>query len=183
MEGSEATQSDLIVNLAGRTIPKVRRSKCIIDRKSDRIGIGRRGKLGGPGDGINGIVDYNGHTADDIIERAKAQYRDVYKKNYGVEFIDGKKTYPSDTWFRYVEDRRPVLFIYLIDISVTDDESNQRKQIDEFRNSMNGIPALGLAMGLPHNDKADPKSVIKYKTNKVGRFPDQEEIATEGEEI
>lgn len=183
MEGSEAAQSDLIVNLAGRSITKVRRCKCVIDRKSDRIGIGRRGKLGGPGDGINGIVDYNGHAAEDIIERAKARYREAYKANFGIEFTDGKKTYPSDTWFRYVEDRRPVLLVYLIDIGVTEDESNQQKQIDEFRYSMNGIPALGLAMGLPRNDKAALKSVTKYKVNKVYNWFDQEAIVAEGEEV
>ncbi len=182
MEGSETADPSLKVTLAGRSIPKVQRRNCIIDRDSDRLGIGRRGKLGGPGDGRTGIVDFDGSTADEIIEKAKSQFRAYYKKNHGVDFTEGK-TYPSDTWFKYVDKRRPILLIYLMDINVDEEESNQRKQVDEFRTAMNGIPALGLAMGIPRNDEAAIKSGTKYKANKVYNWFEQETILAEGEEV
>ena len=182
MEGSETADPKLIVSLAGRSIPKVQRRNCIIDRDSDRLGIGRRGKLGGPGDGRTGIVDFGGSTADEIIEKAKSQYRAYYKKNHGTDFTEGK-TYPSDTWFKYVDKRRPIILIYLMDINVDEEESNQRKQVDEFRAAMNGIPALGLAMGIPRNDEAAIKSGTRYKANKVYNWFEQETILAEGEEV
>lgn len=182
MEGADTTQPDLITNLAGREIPKVLRRNCIIDRESDRLGIGRRGKLGGPGDGRTGIVDFNGHSSEEILEKAKALYRTAYMKNHGIDFTDGK-TYPSDTWFKYVEDRRPIILVYLMDINVSEDDSNQKKQVDEFRKAMNGIPALGLAMGLPRNDEAALKSGTKYKANKIYNWFEQESILAEGDEV
>lgn len=182
MEGAETTDSALLVNVAGREIPKVQRNNCIIDKEADRLGIGQRGKLGGPGDGRTGIVDFDGVSADEILNKAKELYRAVYLEKNGVEFTK-EKTYPSDTWFRYVEKRRPLVLIYLMDINVADDESNQRKQVNEFRAAMNGIPALGLAMGLPRNDEASIKTGTRYKANKVYNWFEQEDILAEGEEV
>ena len=130
----------------------------------------------------SGIVDYNGHSAEEILEKAKTLYRAAYKKNHGIDFTDGK-TYPSDTWFKYVEDRRPIILVYLMDINVSEDESNQKKQVDEFRKAMNGIPALGLAMGLPRNDEAALKTGTKYKANKIYNWFEQESILAEGDEV
>ena len=126
-------------------------------------------------------MDFNGKTADEIIEKAKAEYRVVYKKKNGYEF-QSNRTYPSDTWFRYVEDRRPIILVYFIDVDVDPEESNQKKQVDEFRKSMNGIPALGLAMGLPRNEEAAYMTGTKYKANKVYNWFEQESILAEGEE-
>lgn len=181
MEGSDTTEPSLLVDIGGNKIPKVLRTNCIIDKDTDRLSIGQRGKLGGPGDGRTGIVDFNGKTADEIIEKAKAEYRVVYKKKNGYEF-QSNRTYPSDTWFRYVEDRRPIILVYFIDVDVDPEESNQKKQVDEFRKSMNGIPALGLAMGLPRNEEAAYMTGTKYKANKVYNWFEQESILAEGEE-
>ena len=182
MEGAETTNPALLVNVAGRKIPKVQRNNCIIDKEADRLGIGQRGKLGGPGDGRTGIVDFDGVSADEILNKAKELYRAAYLEKNGIEFTK-EKTYPSDTWFRYVEKRRPLVLIYLMDINVADDESNQRKQVNEFRAAMNGIPALGLAMGLPRNDEASIKTGTRYKANKVYNWFEQEDILAEGEEV
>lgn len=181
MEGKETTDNELVIDIAGRRIPKVRRLNCIIDKDTDRLGIGRRGKLGGPGDGKAGIVDRNGQSAEQIIENAKSEFRSDFIKKQGFDFSDGK-TYPSETWFRYVKDRNPILLIYLIDVDVDEEESNQKKQVDIFKHEMNGIPALGLAMGLPRNDEAARISGTKYKANKVYNWFDQEQILAEGEE-
>lgn len=182
MEGKQTDSEELTVNLCGRIIPKVIRTNCTIDRASDRLGIGQRGKLGGPSDGKTGIVAFDGSSAEAIIEEAKRLFREEYKKrNNGTEFTEDR-TYPSNTWFRFVEKRRPLLMIYLLDISLKPDEANQKKQVDEFRDAMGGIPAVGLAMGLPRNDDAAAIASTKYKANKVYNWFEQETILAESEE-
>lgn len=164
MEGSPTTESDKIVTLEGRSIPKVLRTNCILDKDTDRLGIGQRGKLGGPGDGRTGVIDFNGFEAEQIIENAKEKYRQEYKRAHGYEFTTGK-TYPSDTWFKFIKDRKPILLVYFIDVDVDAEESNQKKQINKFREEMNGIPAVGFALGLPQNEDAARISGTKYKNN------------------
>lgn len=182
MEGKETSDKQLVSNISGRLIPKVRRLNCIIDKDTDRLGIGRRGKLGGPGDGKAGIVERNGQPADQIIEKAKAGFREEFRKKQGYNFTEGK-TYPSETWFRYVKERNPLLLIYLIDVDVDEEENNQKKQVNAFKNDMNGIPALGLAMGFPRNDEASRITGTKFKANKVYNWFEQEQILSEGEEV
>lgn len=182
MEGSPTQDEKLLVNLHGNAIPKVLRKNCILDKDTDRLGIGQRGKLGGPGDGKTGIVDFNGFSAKDIVEKAKEQYRSEYKRVHGFEFTS-EKTYPSDTWFKFVKNRKPILLVYFIDVGIDNEESNQIKQINKFRDEMNGIPAVGFALGLPQNEDAARISGTRYKANKVYNWFEQEEILAEaGEE-
>ena len=48
---------------------------------------------------------------------------------------------------------------------------------------MNGIPAVGFALGLPQNEEAARISGTRYKANKVYNWFEQEEILAEaGEE-
>lgn len=42
--------------------------------------------------------------------------------------IDKTRVYPSETWFRFVEDRKPLLLIYLIDVGVAEENQKNRKQ-------------------------------------------------------
>ena len=142
-----------------------------------RLGIGQRGKLGGPGDGRTGIVGFDGSSADEILEEAKRLYRIDYERIKGVEFSDNR-TYPSRTWFAYVEKRRPLLLVYMMDVFT---DSDQKNRMDEFRAQMAGTPVVGFAMGLPRNDNA-AKSATKYKANKVYNWFEQDDILAESEE-
>lgn len=58
----------------------------MVDSVTDRLGVGRRGKLAGTLDGKAGIADFNGKTADEIINKAKDDYCVWYKKVNGIEF-------------------------------------------------------------------------------------------------
>lgn len=174
MEGKD---EENMVNLAGRKIPKVYRDHCKIDSETKRLGIGQRGKLGGPGDGRTGIVDFAGSSAETILEEAKRLYRIDYERDKKEPFTEGK-TYPSRTWFAYIEKRRPLLLVYLIDI---DADANQKPQVDRFKVQMNDIPIVGLALGLPRNDNA-AKHATKYKANKVYNWFEQDDILAESEE-
>lgn len=177
MEGKLTDDEALNVTLSGRKIPKVHRDHCIINYETKRLGIGQRGKLGGPGDGKTGIVEFEGSSADEILEEAKRLYRIDYERIKGVEFSDNR-TYPSRTWFAYVEKRRPLLLVYMMDVFT---DSDQKKRMDEFRAQMAGIPVVGFAMGLPKNDSAS-KSATKYKANKVYNWFEQDDILAESEE-
>ena len=136
---------DKVADVCGQKITCVERKTCIIDSELDRLSIGRKGKLGGPGDGLTGIVDFNGKTAEEIIENAKASFRKFYERKRST--FDKTRVYPSETWFRFVEDRKPLLLIYLIDVGAA--EENQKKQEAEFKAAMGNTPAVGLALGLP----------------------------------
>ena len=180
LEGANTSNSKSKINVAGREITKVLRH-CTIDSSAERINIGKRGKLGGPNDGLAGITDFGGESASSIIEKAKELYRIEYKEKNHIEFTKDK-TYPSNTWFKYIEKRRPILLIYLIDIIIEEDDRTQEKQIDKFMLDMNGIPSVGFALGLPRNDNAPQISSTKYKANKTYNWFEQADILDEGDE-
>lgn len=177
MEGKPTKDNSKLVNLSGRYIPKVHRDHCVINYDTERLGIGQRGKLGGPGDGMAGIVDFEGSSSEEILEEAKRLYRIEYEKSKGVEFSDNR-TYPSKTWFAYVEKRRPLLLIYMMDVFADND---QKKRMDEFRVQMEEMPVVGFAMGLPRNDQA-AKDAKKFKANKVYNWFEQDDILAESVE-
>ncbi len=181
IEGKQTSDPKMVVDICGRKINKVRRANCIIDKETNRLSIGRRGKLGGTSDGMIGIVDYGGSTAQEIIDEAQKSYREEYRKRNGVPFTS-EKTYPSRTWFTYVEKRRPLLIIYLIDVDCDSDEKTQKKQIEAFREEMEDVPAVGFAMGLPQNKEAPVSNGTKYKANKVYNWFEKDAILAEAEE-
>ena len=120
--------------------------------------------------------------AEEIIENAKASFRKFYEKEKGVPF-DKTRVYPSETWFRFVVDRKPLLLIYLIDVGVA--EENQKKQEAEFKAAMGNTPAVGRALGLPRNDEEAGLTSTRYKVNRVYNWFDREEmedILAEGRE-
>lgn len=168
---------DSVVDLFGRKIYKVKRNKCIFDHDTGRLSLGRRGKLGGPNDGIAGLSDFKNRSAIDILEEAKSKYRDEYKIKYQEEFTRDK-TYPSNTWFKYIEDRNPLLLIYFIDVFA----EGQKVQTDEFRKKMNGIPAIGFALGLPNTQNSSYIDSIRYKANRIYNYFDKDQILAEGVE-
>ena len=177
MDGSKGLDA-VKENICGREIYRVKRNTCNFEKDISRISLGTRGKLGGPSDGIAGLCNMNSKLATDILEKAKADYRSDYKiKNEGLEFTKDK-VYPSDTWFKYIKDRKPLLIIYFLDIT----SKTQIKQSDDFKDKMQGKPVVGFAVGLPKNDKAQMISKNKYKAHKMYNWFDNEEINKEGEE-
>ena len=73
--------------------------------------------------------------------------------------------------------------MYFIDVGIDNEECNQIRQIEKFREEMGKIPAVGFALGLPQNEDAAILSGTRYKANKVYNWFEQEEILAEaGEE-
>jgi len=175
------TAEDKSFDVLGRKIRGNVRSGCVIDHERDRLSIGAKGRLGGPADGIAGISDRDGNTAEEIIERAKTAYRADYQKKYGIPF-DEKKSYPSRTWFAYVEERNPLFIIYLIDARMAPDEQNQALQFERFYDAMGDTPVIGYGIGFPKNDNAAGLAGTKFKANKVYNWFDRDDVLAEGEE-
>lgn len=182
IEGKTQFGDGLKAEIGGKQICTVLRNFCKLDSQTDRLGVGRRGKLTGTSDGKAGIMDFNGRKADEIIQSAMDDFCALYKKENNGEEFDRSRSFPSDTWFRFVKDRKPVILIYLIEIGVDPDDSTQKKQIDEFRSKMGDVPAVGFAMGLPRNDAQMAISSTRYKANKVYNWFERDEIMAEGEE-
>lgn len=144
---------------------RVLRRNCRVDQVQDRLNIGNRGKLGGTSDGIAGIVDFNGKTAQRILEDAE--------KSFLSE--NSSKNFPSNTWFKYVKDRKPTLFVYFIDVE-------GENQIDLLRDELGEVPVTGFALGLPRNDEAAALSATRYRANKIYNWFERDEMDIGDEE-
>ncbi|MCX4376912.1 MAG: Z1 domain-containing protein [Lachnospiraceae bacterium] len=178
IEGDPDTEP---VKIGERSIYPVKRNHCVVDSVTDRLGVGRRGKLAGTLDGKAGIADFNGKTADEIINKAKDDYCVWYKKVNGIEF-DRSRSFPSDMWFKFIKDRKPIILVYFIEVGIDPQDSTQEKQISIFNEEMRGMPAVGFAMGLPRNDEQMAVSATRFKANKVYNWFERDEYMAEGED-
>ncbi|MCD8372942.1 MAG: Z1 domain-containing protein [Clostridia bacterium] len=174
MEGVQDDSS--VLDISGRILYKVRRQNCIIDRDTDRLSLGRRGKLGGPNDGLAGIIDFNGRTAENIVATARESFKREYEARRGEKFE--KDSFSSETWFRYIKDRKPLLLVYFLDVDGKDDDGDeqQKKQFDELRQRLGTTPVVGFALGLPFNEDATVLNATRYKANKIYNWFERDEL-------
>lgn len=157
MDGAEDSKT---VNIGGINLHRVVRNKCKIDSERKKINIGSRGKLSGPGDGMVGIVDVEGKTVKDIIEQARENFKTAHN------LPKDTKTLPTDAWFEFVKDRKPLMMIYLMEVNLGDEQSNNH-DFKELKKSMGkNIPFTAVMMGFPQNDEWSSMSFTKYKANK-----------------
>ena len=180
MDGAKNDDESYQVDINGHIVYKVRRDNCEID-KGDRLKIGQKGKLGGPSDGLIGIFDINGKTADELIASAKSEYKD-FMSSMGYK-NDKEKVYPSDTWFKFISNRNPLLMIYFVKVN---DEKTQNKANEEamkaFKAEMGNTPAAAFAIGFPKNNDSTSAHKSRYKVNIKYNYFEQYENENEGEE-
>ncbi len=168
MDGAGESQSK---DIHGKKIRLVNRHKCSIEPSIDKLSLGRRGKLGGPTDGMMGLDPK-------LITAAKSAFDADYLEREG-EIFSG--TYPSNTWFKYIRRRNPMLIVYLIDVKM-DEANNQQRPEKDYLYGMDGVPSVGFAIGLPKNDDAVAKKV-KYKASMEYNYFEMRENAEEVEEV
>lgn len=174
----EGTKSDKTVKIAGKEITTIFRSGCSASLEDNRLNIGRRGKLGGPSDGMAGIIDTHEHTAEELIESAKKQFKIDYKKEKRKDFNEAS-TYPGITWFRYIKERNPLLIIYLVDIQ---GQENQQHTFEKMYSQMESVPSVGFAIGFPANDRASVFDYTTYRANTAYNWFELNDTLTESEE-
>ena len=128
-----------------------------------------RGTLGGPTDGYIGLLP------NQIIE-AKHKF-EAYKRAQNEPL---PRSYPNSVWFKYVEDRKPLLIIYSVrpDTSVTESGDKIRDYLEEIGND----PILGFAIGFPANGALTTSSK-KYKVNTTYMRQLFEQTGEEDEEL
>lgn len=165
---------------SGINLKKVVRNTCKIEKSCDRVSLGQRGKLAGTADGKAGICDYNGKTYDYIVNDAQQRYAKAYKENKNKNFTSGN--YPSDTWFKYIEDRKPLLLIFFMQIAVDKDASNQKAQINKLNNNLGDTPITAFAIGFPNDPNNNEVRKFTYKANKIYNYFDRDEILAEYDE-
>ncbi|MCQ2091159.1 MAG: Z1 domain-containing protein [Fibrobacter sp.] len=157
MDGSD---DSAIVNIGGVDIHRVVRNKCKIDSEREKINIGSRGKLSGPGDGMVGIVDVEAKLAKDIIEQARENFKVAHS------LPKDTKTLPTDAWFEFVKDRKPLVMIYLMNVNLGEDQKNNQKFADIKEELGENVPFTAIMMGFPQNDEWSSMSFTRYKANK-----------------
>lgn len=171
--------SDICPIILGNTeIIPILRSNCQISEYDDRLNIGRRGKLGGPGDGLAGILDTPDMSAADIIAEAQEKFREDYLKRKRTPLANDA-TYPGETWFKYIKNRRPLLVIYFINAKGDD---NNTESFNRMKSAMGDAVSVGFALGFPANDNQAIHEISCYRANKTYNYFERDEILLESEE-
>ena len=138
--------------VCGTPIWRVVRNNCSID--GDKLCIGQRGKLGGTRDGIVG--SYN----PQYVEAAEKLFKEDYSATH-EGLVYEKTSFSFDTWFKYIPDRKPLLYIYLIDV---EGNKNQGKEFEDFSTALGDNPVVGFAMGIPKT-LLHTGLIYRYKVN------------------
>ena len=109
---------------------------------------------------------------DNLVSDAKSAFIKNYELTRKEKF--SKDNYSSETWFRFVKDRKPLLIVYFIDVS--GDDGTQKKQFDELKEKLGNVPVVGFALGLPRNDDASVLSATRYRANKIYNWFEKDEM-------
>jgi hypothetical protein len=146
--------------IPGISINPVKRS---FDMVNNRINIGgRSARLGSPTDARNGLSKQQ-------IEIAKSKAIDNKVWN-GIS-----STINQEVWFKFVENRNPLLMIYFIKLA--SEETSDKEQI--FIKKLNGSPAMGFSIGFPVSKNSYAAKYHKYKVNIIYSRQEIEEYLAE----
>lgn len=146
----DGAKKNRIIRLNGVEVRTAKRSNCERDVGLDRLKLGKKGKIGGLTDGILGIDGQ-------LVVEAKKQFDEWYYKQEG-ELFEGN--YPSNTWFKFIKNRNPLLIVYLIDVEFENNNTSGETYLAE----MGVYPSPAFAIGLPQNDDA-VATKVKYKVS------------------
>ena len=128
-----------------------------------------RGTLGGPTDGYIGLLP------NQVIE-AKNKF-ETYKRSQNEPL---PRSYPNSVWFKYIEDRKPLLIIYSVRPDTSAIESGEK--IKDYLEEIGNDPILGFAIGFPANGSLTTTSK-KYKVNTTYMRQLFEQTGEEDEEL
>lgn len=121
------------------------------DISKNRINIGgRSGKLSSPTDARNGLD--------------KTQIKIAKDNAFTGGDWDGKSnTVNQEVWFKYVENRNPLLMIYFINLDP--DGTTESEKI--ILNKLKDAPVMGFSVGFPMSQNSHTAEYHKYKVNVI----------------
>lgn len=123
-----------------------------VDEYDGKINIGSRGKLAGTSDGRQCLEDHL------VIAEAKRLFAEDYLEQQKLPWKEGR-SFPTNTWFKHVEKRKPLLIIYLIKLDALNGRAVETQVVENFTE-----PFIGFAMGIPKN-KNQQAEQHKYIVN------------------
>ena len=138
--------------LEGEYLDLVSRS-FTFDQKNNRLCLGHNGQLAGPSDTKYCIINQAN------IMNAELQYRQMYREAKRVDFEEGK-TYPFRIYFEYIQERSPLIIVYLVDLNTSTPEDSLIK--DKY----NDLPVASISIGIPTVNSEVAKKHL-YKINRV----------------
>lgn len=125
-----------------------------------------RGVLGGNSDGQLGLDDK-------AIAQVKERFYDAVK--------DTSKSIPNNAWYKYIENRKPLLIIYFIRPDTESEHAND-SDLCKYKEQLGEDPIIGFAVGFPANGAQEAKG-IKYKGNIQYQRQLFEDIIEEDEDL
>lgn len=138
-------------DIAGAKIAGVERT---LYMKNGVVCFTNKGRLGGTSE-----------TALLLTPKQKAKAEVNYKNNKGINQNSNVSKFPSDTWFKYVDDRNPCLFIYPVKPKNDINDETENKRIIELISKLDNSPLYGFSIGLPKNLSSSAESK-HYKITK-----------------
>lgn len=125
-----------------------------------------RGVLGGNSDGQIGLDDAT-------ISIVKQRFYDTVK--------DTCRALPNIAWYKFTENRKPLLIIYFIRPD-TESKYPSGEKLERYKTLLGDDPIIGFAVGFPANGVREARS-IKYKGNKTYQRQLFEDIIEEDEDL
>lgn len=125
-----------------------------------------RGVLGGNSDGQIGLDDAT-------ISIVKQRFYDTVK--------DTCRALPNIAWYKFTENRKPLLIIYFIRPD-TESKYPSEEKLERYKTLLGDDPIIGFAVGFPANGVKESRS-IKYKGNKTYQRQLFEDIIEEDEDL
>lgn len=125
-----------------------------------------RGVLGGNSDGQIGLDDAT-------ISIVKQRFYDTVK--------DTCRALPNIAWYKFTENRKPLLIIYFIRPD-TESKYPSEEKLERYKTLLGDDPIIGFAVGFPANGVREARS-IKYKGNKTYQRQLFEDIIEEDEDL
>jgi hypothetical protein len=116
----------------------------------------------------SGSIGFNAHNhlgspADSMANLTEEQIKYVHKE-YKARTQRDIKTPPCDAWFNLLEDRKPLLTIYLA--KPNNNPNEMELNVKRFCDSLNGDPIVGFSIGFPYNGD-DNSAIMRYSVNNV----------------
>ena len=177
MDGAKTADEKMQIDFDSFKVYKLTRSYIKYDKETTKIALGKSGKIGGTYDGLLGITDRDGFSANEIIEEIKRKFEADWVARNKLPLPE-KVNYNSKAWFKFTEHRNPALIIYFVDTA----SKEQEKLGNEFGQLLDGCSMVGLAIGLPQSKDADSFTKYRFKANKIYNWFEKDSILAEGEE-